>query len=166
MQLNCTYSNYTQAASTCSAAQQHSTFTVQILYRLYSVQLNCTYSHYTETAAIFSAAQQHSTFTVQYCTNCTVSNWTVLTVITQNLPLYFQLHNSTQTVRHVSSQVRYSVLFINIRVSVCKHSVMPSNLTIQIHRLPKSTVSPVHSITKRTQLFVCLGLHVYTDREI
>jgi len=40
MQLNCTYSNYTEAAATCSDAQQHSTFTVQTLYKLYSVQLN------------------------------------------------------------------------------------------------------------------------------
>jgi hypothetical protein len=30
-----------------------------------------------------------------YCTNCTVCNWTVLTVITQKLLLYVQLHNST-----------------------------------------------------------------------
>jgi len=29
LQLNYTYSNYTQAAATCSAAQQQSTFTVQ-----------------------------------------------------------------------------------------------------------------------------------------
>jgi len=29
LQLNCTYNNYTEAAATCSAAQQHSTFTVQ-----------------------------------------------------------------------------------------------------------------------------------------
>ena len=28
LQLNCTYSNYTDAAATCSAAQRHSTFTV------------------------------------------------------------------------------------------------------------------------------------------
>jgi len=33
LQLNYTYSNYTEAAATCSAAQQHSTFTVQILYK-------------------------------------------------------------------------------------------------------------------------------------
>ena len=65
LQLNCTYSNYTQAAAKCSAAQQHSTFTVQILYKLYSLQLNCTYSNYTQAAATCSAAQQHSTFTVQ-----------------------------------------------------------------------------------------------------
>jgi len=37
LQLNCTYSNYTEAATTCSAAQQHSTFTIQILYKLYSL---------------------------------------------------------------------------------------------------------------------------------
>jgi len=61
----CTYSNYTEAAATCSAAQQHSTFTVQILYKLYSLQMNCTYSNYTEAAVKRSAAQQHSTFTVQ-----------------------------------------------------------------------------------------------------
>ena len=65
LQLNCTYSNYTETAATCSVAQQHSTFTVQILYKLYSLQLNCTYSNYTEPAATCSAAQQHNTFTVQ-----------------------------------------------------------------------------------------------------
>ena len=43
----------------------HSTFTVQILYKLYSLQLNCTYSNYTEAAATCSAEQQHNTFTVQ-----------------------------------------------------------------------------------------------------
>jgi len=37
----------------------HSTFTVQILYKLYSLQLNCTYSNYTEAAATYSAVQQH-----------------------------------------------------------------------------------------------------------
>ena len=59
LKLNCNYSNYTEAAATCSAAQQHSTLTVQILYKLYSVQLNCTYSNYTEAAATCSATQQH-----------------------------------------------------------------------------------------------------------
>ena len=58
LQLNCTYSNYTEAAATCSAVQQHSTFTAQILYKLYSLWLNCTYSNYTEAAATCSAAQQ------------------------------------------------------------------------------------------------------------
>jgi hypothetical protein len=58
LQLNCTYSNCTEAAATWSAAQQHNTFTVQILYKLYSLQLNCTYSNYTEAAATCSAAQQ------------------------------------------------------------------------------------------------------------
>jgi len=56
---------YSTISCTCSAAQQHSTFTVQILYKLHSLQLNCTYSNYTEAAATCSAAQQHSTFTVQ-----------------------------------------------------------------------------------------------------
>ena len=83
VQLNCAYSNYTEAAATCSAAQQHCTFTVQILYKLYSLQLNCTYSNYTEAAATCSAAQQHCTFTVQMLyklyslqLNCTYSNYT------------------------------------------------------------------------------------------
>ena len=83
VQMNCTYSNYTEAAATCSAAQQHNTFTVQMLYKLYIVQLNCTYSNYTEAAATCSAAQQHSTFTVQVLyklyslqLNCTYSNYT------------------------------------------------------------------------------------------
>jgi hypothetical protein len=33
----------------------YSTFTAQILLRLYSLQLNCTYSNYTKTAATYSA---------------------------------------------------------------------------------------------------------------
>ena len=83
VQLNCTYRDNTEAAATCSAAHDHSTFTVQILYKLYSLQLNCTYSNYTQAAATCSAAQQHSTFTVQILyklyslqLNCTYSNYT------------------------------------------------------------------------------------------
>jgi hypothetical protein len=57
LQLICTYSNYTEAAATCSAAQQQSTFIVHILYKLFSLQLNCTYSNYTEAAATCSDAQ-------------------------------------------------------------------------------------------------------------
>ena len=50
----------------------YSMFTVQILYKLYSLQLNCTYSNYTEAAATCSAAQQqHSTFTVQIVQSAT-----------------------------------------------------------------------------------------------
>jgi len=62
---------------------QYSTFTVQILYKLYSLQLNCTGSNYTEVSATCSAAQQHSTFTVQILyklyslqLNCTYNNYT------------------------------------------------------------------------------------------
>jgi len=65
LQLNCTYSNYTETAATCSSAQQYSTFTVQILYKICILQQNCTYSNYTEAAATCSGAQQHSIFTVQ-----------------------------------------------------------------------------------------------------
>ena len=67
LQLNCSYSNYTEAAATCSAAQQHSTFTVQILYKLYSLQLNCTYSYYTEAAATCSAAQHKRNCLAIFC---------------------------------------------------------------------------------------------------
>jgi hypothetical protein len=58
LQLNCTYSNYTQdaAAATCSAVQQYSTFNVQILYKLYFLKLKTTYSNYTQAAARRSAA--------------------------------------------------------------------------------------------------------------
>ena len=56
VKLNCTYSNYIEAAATCTAAKQHSIFTVQILYKLYSLQMKCTYSNYTEAAATCSAA--------------------------------------------------------------------------------------------------------------
>ena len=59
-QLNCTCNDFTEAANTCSPAQEHSTFAVQILYKLYSLQLNCTYNNYTQAAATCSAAQQHT----------------------------------------------------------------------------------------------------------
>ena len=65
LQLNCTYSNYTEAAATCSAAQQHSTFTVQILYKLYSLQLKCTYRIYTEAAAAATYSAAKNTQTLQ-----------------------------------------------------------------------------------------------------
>ena len=108
LQLNCTYSNYTEAAATCSAAQHiYCTNTVQ----LYSLQLNCTYSNYTEAAATCSAAQQHNTFTVQILYNCTVCNWTVLTVITQKLLLHVQLQNSTQALNLMSSEAQCSQVF-------------------------------------------------------
>ena len=59
----------------------HSTFTVQILYKLYSVQLNCTDSNYRIPAATCSGVQQHSTFTVQILysvqLNCTDSNYRI-----------------------------------------------------------------------------------------
>jgi len=62
VQLNCTDSNYTEAAATYSAAQQHN----NLLYKLYSLQLHCTYSNYTEAAAATcSAAQQQRKFTLQ-----------------------------------------------------------------------------------------------------
>jgi len=96
MQLNCTYSNYTQAAATCSAAQQYSTFTVQILYKLYSMQLNCNYSNYPKVPLHVQLHNSTAHLLYKYCTNCTVCNWTVLTVITHNLPLHVQRHNSTE----------------------------------------------------------------------
>ena len=61
--MNCNYSNYTEAAATCSAAKEHST--AHLLYKLCSLQMNCTYSNYTEAAATCSAAQQYRTFIVQ-----------------------------------------------------------------------------------------------------
>jgi hypothetical protein len=59
VQLNCTDSNYTQAAATRSAAQQHSTFTVQILYIQFSLKMKYTYSNYTQAAATFSCTTAH-----------------------------------------------------------------------------------------------------------
>ena len=35
--MNCTYSNYTQAAASYSAAQRQNTLIVQILYKTYSL---------------------------------------------------------------------------------------------------------------------------------
>ena len=65
MQLNCTSSNYTEAVATCSTAPQHSTFTVQILYKLYILHISCIYSNYAEAGVKFSALKYHRTFIVQ-----------------------------------------------------------------------------------------------------
>ena len=66
---------------------------IQIVYR---VQLNCTDSNYRDTNwLLFSSGYSTKYFLHKYCTKCTVCNWTVLTVITQNLLLHVQLHNST-----------------------------------------------------------------------
>jgi len=62
VQLNCTYSKYTEAVATCSAAQQHRTFTVQLLYKLYSLLQNSTYLNYSAVAPTYSAAQQERIF--------------------------------------------------------------------------------------------------------
>ena len=68
------------------------TFTVQLLYRKYRLQQNSTNSNYTQSCCyIFSCTTaQHI-----YCTNCTICNWTVLTVIKQKLLLHVQLQKST-----------------------------------------------------------------------
>jgi len=81
--------NYTEAAAaTCSAAQQHSKFLVQKLYKVYNLKLNCTYINYTEASATYSAAQQHSNFNVKILYKEYNRNWNVLTVITQKLLLH------------------------------------------------------------------------------
>jgi len=95
VQLIWPYSNYTEAAAKCSAAQQHNTFTVQILYKQYIAQLNCSYSNYIEAAATWSASYQHNMFTVQILYNLSVHNWTVLTVNTKKLLLHVQLLYNT-----------------------------------------------------------------------
>ena len=94
-QLNCIYSNYTETTPTCSASQQHSTFTVQMLHKQYSLHLNCT-TIITQKLLLhvqLNISTAHLLY--KYCTNCTVCIWTVLTVITQKLLLHVQLHNST-----------------------------------------------------------------------
>jgi len=112
VQLNCTYSNYTEAATTCSAAKPHNTFTLQLLYKLYLLKLNCTYSNYTENAVSCSASYSTAHFLYKCCTNCTVCNWTALTVITQNLPLNLQLHIRRKYVKLMPSQETVSCSLI------------------------------------------------------
>ena len=59
--MNCTQSNYTEAAATSSAAQQHCSITVKTV----ESENVLTYSNYTQAAVTYSSAQQHSAFTVQ-----------------------------------------------------------------------------------------------------
>jgi hypothetical protein len=124
--------NYTQAVATCSAAQQYSTFTVQILYKLYSLQLNCTYSNYTA-AATFQLHNSTADVLCKFCTNCTIHSWTILTTITHKLSLYVPLHNTTQSLQLMPSPVQSSLLFHITPVSVRTHSVMSLDRTVQVN---------------------------------
>jgi hypothetical protein len=117
LQLNCTYGNYTQAAAaTCSAAQQHSTFNVQILFKLYSLQLNSTYGNYTQAAAATcSAAQLHTTFSVQILfkllslqLNCTYGNYTQAAAATRSAAQQHTIFTVSNTVQNVHPQITHA----------------------------------------------------------
>jgi len=58
-----------------------------------------------------SASYSTAHLLYKYCTNCTVCNWTVLTVITHKLLLHVQLQNSAQAAQLISSEVQCSRLF-------------------------------------------------------
>jgi len=97
VQMNCTYSKYTEAAAKCSAAQQHST-----AHLLYKYCTNWPVWNWTVLTAITQKLllhiQLHNSavyLLYKYCTNCRVCIWTVLTVITQKVLLHVQPHNST-----------------------------------------------------------------------
>jgi hypothetical protein len=78
----------------------------------------------------------------KYCTNCTVYNWTVLTVITHKLLLHVQLHNNPQTPQLISSAVQYIILLQIIHISVRVVSVMSFDRAFQIH-----ATATKHSVT-------------------
>ena len=58
------------------------------------------------------------------------------------MPLHVQLHNSTQTLQLMSSEVQYTRLFSITHVSVRVHSVMSLDWTFQIH-----ATATKHSVT-------------------
>ena len=147
LQLNCTYSNYTEAAAaTCSAVEwkrnvmAHAQKPDSVFQRNGGVHLyrrGCLFSrvlaflecgsgendcsntgwtvpsqtedclathsirifplHFSSRASPCATRFRFHSTTAQhiYCTNCTVCNWTVLTVITPKLLLHVQPHNST-----------------------------------------------------------------------
>jgi len=74
LQLNCTYSKYTENAATCSAAQQNSTFTVKILYKLYSLQMNLLTVTTQKMLQHFKLHNSISHLLYKYCTKGTVCN--------------------------------------------------------------------------------------------
>jgi len=89
----------------------YGTFTLQMLYKLYSLQQICISSNYTEAATICLAAQQHNTCTVQILykmyslqLNCTYSNYTEAAATCSAA----QQHTDPQL---ISSEVQYTQLF-------------------------------------------------------
>jgi len=97
-----------------------------------------------DTVTVMFSVLPHSTYLLHiYCTNCTVCNWTVLTVITQKLLLHVQLHNSTQTV--FCSAVHPAVLNyarISTYIYIRTHSVMSLDRTFQVN-----ATATQHSVT-------------------
>jgi hypothetical protein len=146
LQLNCTYSNYTQTAATCSAVQQHSAFTVQILYKQYSLQLNCTYSNYTQTAATCSAVQQHSIFTVQILyslqLNCTYSNYTQSAT------------TCSATQQHKSCQLMSSVVLSSRLFNVVSMQTIISSDHMLLTKSHKWTPTTSHNYKTQAEYFV------------
>ena len=147
----------------CSASYRK----LHLLYKLCSVQLNCTYSNYTEVAAKYQLHNSTAHLLYKYCTNCTVCNWTVLTVITQKLPLYVQLHNSTQTLQLMSSDVQCSRLISIIHISV--HSVISLDRTFQIHATAtqhSATCSQLHETLTTAPLFRAVCVYKQSHEEL
>jgi len=63
----------------------------------YTVNIYCLpIAAHTQTQCLWcSACYSTAHLLYKYCTNCTICNWTGLTIITQKLLLHVQLHNST-----------------------------------------------------------------------
>jgi hypothetical protein len=137
-------------------------------YLLYKYSTDCTVYSCTVLTAIIHKLLLHvqlhniAHLLYKYCTNCTVYNWSVLTAITHKHLLHVQLPNTTQSLQLMPSEVQSKQLFHITPVSVRIHSVMSLDRTFQINTQPHSTVSPVHTATKHTQLFLCSELHVWT----
>ena len=96
----------------------------------------------------------------KYCTNCTVCNWTVLTVITQKLLLHILLHKRSGIVQ-LSSEAQYGRLFDIVCVYRQSYPEIGSFKEIQI---TKNTLPKPHRATQPSLLNIRLISYQATAR--
>jgi len=134
LQMYCTYSNYTKATASCSAA--HST-----AYLMYKCCRNCTIRTWTALTVIKQKlllhVQLHSCtehLLYKYCWNRKLCNRTVLTIIEDKLLPHVQLHNSPAHLMYKLYSLQLKCTYINYTdaAATCSAAQKHSSFTVQI----------------------------------
>jgi len=104
------------------------------------------------------ASYRTAHFLYKYCINCTVCNWTVLTVITHKLPLHVQLHNITA---HLLYKYCTNSTFYNWTVLTVITHKLP--LHVQLHN-KRATAKVMSSELRCKRLFEMIWSHFIREQ--